>query len=604
MNRTDDKFPAHKGRRGERILGQRLPDFMVTDSAVLKELGDSVIKANMIADGSLGVRKAIQPPHDNLIPNGYSEAGQTALTAGGLEALNLVNDPANAYEGDWCRKWTLAVAGAQEWHPADYLPCKEGDQFFVSFKVKTSRALGSTSLHLALGFYDKNKTWMAATDSPSGGVATSYVDLSVTSAKAPAGAVYFSPYLYISAAGGDVGADIFIDMMDCRKCLVAPMIQAATIQTSDFQEDTSYTFPDGTHPASKGGKLDNTVPGAAVLRVDGNGICIGRYTINDAFLRAANALSGTSSTGRYFYKGNCDTGTRGGLPNPNSVIIKHNDGGFTGVSGLSYGNWVLQVVRSNLNDNLDGLCWANVHLYMVDGTNTNAISVAYIQVPLSDPSYTLNEFDAEFRYMSSYYNFSGCSDVTATYHTHFLVKLCNHYGWSDEIWHHCANRYAAYTKDTTPPGNAPAPTTGGTGSDPGGGYCPEEHEPILLADGTECPAGRIRPGDWVLTQHADTLAVGRYLVQSVKLARARDLLAVVLKDGRRLVNSKGHRFHVMGRGWLANNQLRPGDRLDGAAPDTVERIEDVGSGYVVKLSVDGAQTFEQRGVLSHNAKQL
>jgi predicted phage tail protein len=48
------------------------------------------------------------------------------------------------------------------------------------------------------------------------------------------------------------------------------------------------------------------------------------------------------------------------------------------------------------------------------------------------------------------------------------------------------------------------------GAPSGGGGCPAPWVPVLMADGREVPAGELRVGDWVRTQHEATLAWGAF----------------------------------------------------------------------------------------------
>lgn len=119
----------------------------------------------------------------------------------------------------------------------------------------------------------------------------------------------------------------------------------------------------------------------------------------------------------------------------------------------------------------------------------------------------------------------------------------------------------------------------GTGSG-GGGYCVTTDTPILLADGTEKPAGDIVVGDVVRTQHETTMEWGDYPVVAAETVASTDVWEAL---GIRATG--GHRVWI--DGWVHMRDI-------GAPSDPAD---------VVRLTVADAHTYYSRGILSHNIKE-
>ena len=145
----------------------------------------------------------------------------------------------------------------------------------------------------------------------------------------------------------------------------------------------------------------------------------------------------------------------------------------------------------------------------------------------------------------------------------------------------------------------PLPPGGGGGI----GNCPDESTPILMADGTFKRAGDIAVGDEVWTQHETTEVWGCFPVYAVSAAiEPASLLA--LADGRELIATPDHRVMVDGRGFVAIKDLRAGEVIAGSEPGMVRGRTFAGERRVIRISVDGAQTYVSAGLLSHNVKQM
>ncbi|MFZ3484284.1 hypothetical protein [Sphingomonas sp. 3-13AW] len=136
---------------------------------------------------------------------------------------------------------------------------------------------------------------------------------------------------------------------------------------------------------------------------------------------------------------------------------------------------------------------------------------------------------------------------------------------------------------------AGSPPSSGGGATPPGGQCVTTDTPILMADGTEKPAGGLAVGDRILTRHELRLSEiaggwGIFPVEAVEIADSEDV-------------------------WLAEvggRQLRAtGDHL--VYTGSWKKMRDIGtpvpgSHQIVKATVTDAHTYVSNGVLSHNIK--
>lgn len=133
----------------------------------------------------------------------------------------------------------------------------------------------------------------------------------------------------------------------------------------------------------------------------------------------------------------------------------------------------------------------------------------------------------------------------------------------------------------------PAAGGGDTGGTPpsypgGGGYCVREDMTILMADGSEKPAGELEPGEMIRTRHHVTLEWGEYPVGAVERVSMN-----LLVEAQGLVGSPDHRIFWNGA-WRALREIGT------IAP----------AGRVVKITVPDAQSYVSAGLLSHNTKYI
>jgi len=137
---------------------------------------------------------------------------------------------------------------------------------------------------------------------------------------------------------------------------------------------------------------------------------------------------------------------------------------------------------------------------------------------------------------------------------------------------------------------------------PDGGSCPAPWVPILLPNGDTIPAGNLRTGMLIRTQHEKTLRWGNHVVVTVSLAN-NIRWDVSLNDGRIICLAFNHRIYVDGLGWKEVHELRQGDRLIGDKPGTVHLAKYRDRGPVVKIGIEDAHTYQTSGILSHNIKR-
>jgi hypothetical protein len=124
--------------------------------------------------------------------------------------------------------------------------------------------------------------------------------------------------------------------------------------------------------------------------------------------------------------------------------------------------------------------------------------------------------------------------------------------------------------------------------------CPAPWMNILLSDGSLVPAGELKVGMSVRTNHEETMEMGSYDVTHVSTVEAE---RIQFKIGDLdFVCSKSHKFYMEGS-WKEAESLRVGDLIGGKRVDSIENI---GFGEVVKITVDSAHTYVCEGLLSHN----
>ena len=129
-----------------------------------------------------------------------------------------------------------------------------------------------------------------------------------------------------------------------------------------------------------------------------------------------------------------------------------------------------------------------------------------------------------------------------------------------------------------------------------------------MANGTQTPAGKLKVGDFLHTLHEDTFVYDDFEVVYVKTVQQPKNI-VTFTDGHNLTASDSHKFLMSNRTWKRVDALEAGDTIEtakGVNSDgfkTVAKIEAIGLGDVVKLTIDNAHTYVSEGLVSHNKAQ-
>ncbi|MCY1042693.1 hypothetical protein OV208_15315 [Corallococcus sp. bb12-1] len=615
-----------------RVLGGGVvadPDTVTMATADLANVPAGSVSASHLAAGSVIASKVaaaaisfahlLLPPTDNLVPNGYSEAGAAAVGKS-PEGDALVEEPANAREGRWCRKVVLPstlglnfTGGFRSSGPSR-LKCAAGDSFYAELWVKSSAALTGAGGVVYLLWLDASGSFSGAnTGKPLNGnlvdaagvggrsLSTTYQRLKL-SGTCPAGCtgveLYWEPP---ASVPGDAGKAVCFDAISLRKMVTFDLLVANTLQTSNYAED-------GNGVPVAGAKLDNV--GTAFKAAAGN-VQIGSYLLDAPFFRANQALDGNSAAGRVHYRGSNNTGVRGGAPLIDRLDVHCSD--YFRYTTPFVHSWIIHnfvLQPSSVDDNLDALRYLKVDYF--SGTSSMAATYRGTRfIALADRKYAaLPDSNAANRIVISHnFNYpAALSGLSGSGLGEYLALLCevhNVYGQSASMWFtpvFGGGVGVSFAKSSTSPFTGGPAGGGGGGSGGTGGTCVAPETLIALEDGREVPAESIRPGMRVLTQHEETRRMGVFEVVAASSHRA-VRWRVELRDGRVLVATPNHLLFRRFAGWAEVRALKPGDCLEGLRPGVVHRVAPAGEGVVVKLTVHGARTYESAGLLSHNIKQ-
>ncbi|QDE84469.1 hypothetical protein BHS07_24540 [Myxococcus xanthus] len=557
-----------------------------------------------LSDAAVGFQHLLYPPTDNLIPNGYNEAGIRALGKS-PDGDRLVEDPTNARVGRWVRRVELTNTGAWpglSWTggygsevPGGRLKCSPGDEFFAEVYVKASSVTvgGMGTLHLlwedGSGVYAGQNTGVFL-----GQLGTTYRRVTVKGT-CPAGCTGVQLFWETQVAVADVGKRLYFDAVSMRKMVTFDLLAANTLKTSNYAED-------GSGIPTAGAKLDNL---GTTLKVASNNVQVGRYYLSDAFFRSVQALADTGS--RIYYRGNNE-----GVPNIDRLNIQVLEGyaiagAAGGAANFTWAHYHAVIQPQAVSDNLDALRFMEVGFYWAY-SDSNAPQWLYgTSVPLADRKYqngavdgdASNATSAGFTFMYGD-RFNRLRDAMANRLLYLKVRLHNASGYSAERWFFPPISYNVnMVRSVTGP--ASTPTGGGGGGGGSHGTCVAPWEPVLLADGSEVPAEMLRPGMRVLTMHEHERDGGIFEVTHVSRHQAARC-TLTMMDGRVLVVTPDHRWRTFERGWTRTDELRPGETVDGVAPGRVARVVPSAAGDVMKITVRFARTYVVQGLLAHNLK--
>jgi len=558
-----------------------------------------------LGDSAVGYQHLLYPPTDNLIPNGYNEAGLSAVGKF-PDGASLFEDPQNAREGRWVRR--VQIPPANGWAginwtggfgspaPGGRIKCSPGDQFYAEGWVKASSNLAGWTGNLYLLWEDANGNYTVNTATGVGPVTTTYKRVSVTGT-CPAGCTGVQLYWEIQEGAGDGGKYVYWDAVSLRKMVTFDLIAANTLKTSNYAEDANGV-------PTAGAKLDNV---GTALKVASNNVRVGGYYLSDAFFRSVQALVDTGQ--RVYYRGN----NNNGVPNIDRVRIQVTEGfsiaGAAGGAGwFTWANYRVLVQPQSVDDNLDALRFLRVSFYWSWGHSSSPTWLYNADFAISDRKYqdpwwdgnNVNEVATNVHFVFGD-RFNRLYDNTnSSRFLYLLVSLHNAHGASAQRWFYPVGSYNAdMQRLASGPGGAPS--GGSTGGDEDIGTCVAPWESVLLEDGTELPAEMVRPGMRVLTMHEHGSEGGAFEVTSASRHKAARF-KLVTEDGRVIVVTPDHRWRTRERGWVRTDRLNRGATLDGFAPGRVSRVVPHDFGDVVKLTVRFAKTFVVKGLLAHNLK--
>ena len=126
--------------------------------------------------------------------------------------------------------------------------------------------------------------------------------------------------------------------------------------------------------------------------------------------------------------------------------------------------------------------------------------------------------------------------------------------------------------------------------------CPSPEMLVTLADGTKKPAGELKEGDFVKTQHENTLEWGIYPVIYKEILPSVKRLKIVF-DGTEFIGSYNHKFFISADNWKKAEDLKVGDIVSGFAVKSIEQYEE---GPVVFITINDAHSYICQDLLSHN----
>jgi hypothetical protein len=522
----------------------------------------------------------------NLIKNGGSEEANPT----GPEAL-LVST-ARAYTGTKARNYTAASGGtAIEHQVSGLIQCVPGDQFYMEAMVyQEASSIGRITL-LFLGA-DKTTRLTALTSTYT--TTTSAWHKHKVSGTAPANAAYV--VFILQAVSPASGTTTSWDCLYGTRKIAGGILEGDAIQTSNYAET-------GGTPTA-GARMD--VSGTA-LKVVAGGFQIGSYYFTDYFWRQLQAIDGASG-GRVCYRGNVDVSSRGGAPAIECLTVTRRRWNTT--DHLCRLEFAIQPSSNGATDNLDSMRRAEIKLYRQSAAGTTAtLTLVDTYYPaLTDRLYRNFTTDTDTLNVSKT-TFETTDPLITTGVPAALITLFNAYGPSGTNCFYAAAGNADGSNLTNNGTTWPAGITGGAsggtggGGGGGGGGCPAPWVKIQLASGLLVDAADLYDGAQVIGVDDLTMGPKTGIVRHPTILW-RERLAVVLGDGEAPEFSWGHRVAVMGKGWVAVQNLQPGDLLLSQHEARVVDVEARGKGQVVSFEVEGCGTYFSGGILSHNAKAV
>lgn len=410
------------------------------------------------------------------------------------------------------------------------------------------------------------------------------------------------PTLDSILSSGSISARNSINSGNASTYIANAAIQSAMIQdlrTANYSED-------GSGNPTAGAKLSST---GTAIKVASGSFQLGTVIFTDYWARLVQGLDGGSGL-PIIIRGNIDTSVRGGAPN---------------IACLSVYTWESQVLNSNFqqvyhkftitpstyttySDNVDLM--TQIHAQFFQGT---AYSSPFTEFYLPCPSRTYDRVAGQVNgawHWGWRFQLTGGGAVgpgvqlenNNQYSGYLRIRIANVYGWSA-------------TQDFGPNpnrgGQLPYATiTGSSGSSGGGGgssggACPAPWVKIKLINGTYVEADNIYNGAVVAAVNDTTLEPipeGGVIEHVNRIWSPR--WRITLTDGTATEWSENHRIAVVNSGWVAVQDICPGDQLVAQKEAIVQSVVFVGDGQVISFLVKGAGTYFGDDLLCHNTKML
>jgi len=346
---------------------------------------------------------------------------------------------------------------------------------------------------------------------------------------------------------------------------------------------------------------------------------VGNYSIDElqatqlkAIGRKKSGSGLTLTVDKTWYRGSIVEGTLQGAPNISCLTVTAQTWDTTSFSARW--DFKLQPSAADGSDNLDALRYAKVELYRqsVAGSSGALTSIGTFYVKLPDRLYKVPATDSDT---------GNLTIVTATFIDSAQIQsgfplgrgaaIITLYNVNGPSVGNCFYTPAGWTGGTNLVNNGtsfPAGLTGGGsggsgGGGSGGGGCLDPTTPVLIAPGRLLPLGLLGVGDLVWTRPESGGELGFHRVEKIRHTsnlRCR----VTLRDGRDFICSINHLLNVRGI-WLRADSLQAGEELQGDPGGHVRRVEYLGEGPVVQLSIPSARTyFAGDGVFHHNTLKV
>jgi hypothetical protein len=157
------------------------------------------------------------------------------------------------------------------------------------------------------------------------------------------------------------------------------------------------------------------------------------------------------------------------------------------------------------------------------------------------------------------------------------------------------------TKSSTSPISGAPDGGGGGGGGSAGGGCPAPWVPIKLESGLLIDAADLYDNARVIGVDDMTFEPRVGVVEHLQTIWAQRY-GIDFEDGRYYEFSRGHRFAVENRGWVAIQDLKVGDLIIAERESQEKTVINKGLGQVVSFQVKGCATYFSGDLLSHNMR--